>query len=271
MARMPSKHSHVMPPGEILKKLYGFGYFGEKTWSQVRLIRGEELARAIREYQRFHGLEPDGRVDEATAHVLERRRCGLPDFNFSSGDTVCKWPHKNITYRPDIKLPGISDEEAARAYDLAFAQWAAVCNIEPKRVETENEANILARSGKGKKAGLDNRGGTLAWSELPCGVHERIQLEQMFDEAEQWSFNMAVAVICHELGHALGLPHLSNGNLMAPYYDPNVIEPQEGDIREIVDLYGKRKTPYAHYKKDALEIGGRILINGKPYILVPQT
>lgn len=269
MARMPS--NHVLPTTEILRKLFAFGYFGTKTWAQVRQIKGAELTRAVREYQRFHGLDPDGRVDETTAHVLERRRCGLPDFNFSAGDTDCKWPHKNITYLPKLILPGITTEQANQAYDIAFGQWARVCNIEPERVTDATKANILARSGKGKKNGLDARGGTLAWSELPCGVHENIQLDQMFDEAEAWSFNMAVAVICHELGHALGLPHLANGNLMAPYYDPNVTEPQDGDVREIQALYGKRKTPYSRLKDASVELGGTIIINGKPYVLVPKT
>jgi len=270
MARMPS-NSHVIPTREILQKLYGFGYFGAKTWNQVKGIKGAELTRAIREYQRFHGIEPDGTVGVTTASVMARRRCGLPDFNFSAADSTCRWPHKNITYFPNIQLPGISVEQARQAYDIAFSQWAAVCDIEPKRADVAEQANILARSGKGRKAGLDDRGGTLAWSELPCDVHERIQLDQMFDEAEDWSFNMAVAVICHELGHALGLPHLAKGNLMAPYYDPNVTEPQAGDVREIVELYGKRKNPLPMTSDASVHLGGTIVINGKPYILVPKT
>lgn len=270
MARTPP-NSHVIPTREILHKLYGFGYFGAKTWNQVKGLKGAELNRAIREYQRFHGLAADGHVDVSTASVMARRRCGLPDFNLSAGDKTCKWPHKNITYYSDIKMPGISREQIDQAYDIAFSQWASVCDIDPRRVVVAEEANILARSGQGKKFGLDDRGGTLAWSELPCDVHERIQLDQMFDEAEDWSFNMAVAVICHELGHALGLPHLAKGNLMAPYYDPNVTEPQAGDVREIVELYGKRKKPLALNKDAAVHLGGTIIINGKPYILVPKT
>ena len=49
MARMPSKHQHVLPTGEILKKLYGFGYFGTKTWQQVKGLKGEDLDCAVRE------------------------------------------------------------------------------------------------------------------------------------------------------------------------------------------------------------------------------
>lgn len=271
MARTPPKQPHVLPTDEILRKLHGFGYFGTKTWKQIRALKGSELTKAIREYQRFHGLLPDGNVGPVTASSLSRRRCGLPDFNFTAGETVCRWPHKNLTYFPDLTLPGVSHEQAVQAYDIAFSQWAAVCDLEPLRVESADKANIYAQSGKGKKNGLDDRGGTLAWSEMPCEVHENIQLEQMFDEAEDWSFNMAVAVICHELGHALGLPHLAKGNLMAPYYDPNVIEPQAGDIREIQDLYGKRKQPYTATKDASVHLGGTITINGKPYVLVPKT
>lgn len=271
MARMPSKHQHVLPTGEILKKLYGFGYFGTKTWKDVKVLKGAELERAIREYQRFHGLQPDGSVGPVTASVLSRRRCGLPDFNFSAGDGVCRWPHKTVTYYHDMTLPGIAPEQLSQAYDIAFSQWASVCDIEPQRVESENTANILAKSGKGKRNGLDDRGGTLAWSEVPCEVAENVQLDQMFDESEDWSFNMAVAVICHELGHALGLPHLAKGNLMAPYYDPNITDPQPGDIREIQDLYGQRKMPYSANKDASVHLGGTIIINGKPYILVPKT
>lgn len=269
MARTPS--NHVMTNTEILKKLFGFGYFGKKTWAQVRSIKGAELTRAIREYQRFHGLEPDGAVGVKTAHTLTRARCGLPDFNFTAPDVVCKWPHREISYFVNAKLPGLTPDQVKRAYAQAFGQWAAVCNIEPTPVDRHNEANIYAQSGRGKKHGLDDKGGTLAWSELPCDVTANIQLDQMFDEAEDWTFSMAVAVICHEIGHALGLPHLAKGNLMAPYYDPNVTTPQAGDIREIVDLYGKRKKPYAGFRDALVQLSGTIMINGEPYVLVPKT
>lgn len=263
---------HVLPVSEILRRLYALGYFGDKPWAKVRAIKGAELQKAVRTYQSFNGLNPTGTVGPNTAHAINRPRCGLPDFNLTAPNAdPCKWPMKKISYYHEVKLPGIDDKQVAEAYDIAFSQWATVCDIEPVRVETANHANIYARSGTGKANGLDNRGGTLAWSELPCGAAENVQLDQMFDEAERWSFNMAVAVICHELGHALGLPHLSFGNLMAPYYDPNVTAPQSGDVDEIVKLYGHRRQPYAITKDAAPQVHGTIVINGRPYVLVPQT
>lgn len=267
-----AKSPHVLTDSEVVARLYTLGYFGDTPWSKIRGLRGDRLDKAIREYQRFHGLKSDGIVGVKTAHVLLRHRCGLPDFNISGSDVPCRWPMPRITYYSKLRLPGINADQADAAYDAAFAQWAAVCNIDPVRVNSPNTANIFAKSGAGKKDGLDDRGGTLAWSELPCNVSANMQLDQMFDEAEDWSFNMAVAVICHELGHALGLAHLGKGNLMAPYYDPRVRTPQKGDVKEMVKLYGKPSKNTKNLKTDAqLLVAGTITINGKPYKLVPQS
>jgi hypothetical protein len=265
------KPTQVLKDLEILSRLFTFGYFGDLPWSKVKGIRGAKLDKAIREYQKFHGLKADGIVGAKTAHVLLRHRCGLPDFNFSSDSAPCRWPMPKITYYSKLRLPGITEDQADAAYDAAFAQWAAVCNVEPVRVSNHNLANIFAKSGSGRSVGLDDRGGTLAWSELPCNVSEHMQLDQMYDEAEDWSYDMAIAVICHELGHALGLAHLGKGNLMAPYYDPNVSTPQRGDVRAMVKLYGKPSKFSQDIKTSAeLLVSGTITINGKPYKLVPH-
>lgn len=266
---MAKTKKNVLSNAEILKRLHDFGYFGERAWTAVKKIKGAELDAAIKAYQRFHGLKPTGEVEDRTAHNFGRRRCGLPDFYITDG-TICKWPQKKITYYPELNLPGLTESQAQEAFDAAFAQWAEVCNIEPLRVESAKTANIYSRSGMGRQHGLDSRGGVLAWSELPCGVTENTQLDQMYDQAEDWSYNMAVAVMCHELGHALGLPHLAHGNLMAPYYDPNVTKPQAGDVKEIVSRYGKRRKPLPHSAEMLLSVSGTITINGRPYILVPK-
>lgn len=271
MARKAKTAEHVLPTKEILKKLFGLGYFDSKSWADVQKLKGPALAKAVKAYQEFNGLDPTGKVGPKTAHRINRPRCGLPDFNLTVAGHECKWPMPKIAYFHEIKLPGLHKDQISQAYDIAFSQWAEVCNIEPVRVASADTANIYARSGIGKPHGLDDRGGMLAWSELPCGAEPNIQLDQMFDEAEAWSFNMAVAVICHELGHALGLPHLNDGNLMAPYYDPNTNKPQEGDIAEIVKLYGPRIEKYPITKDAVPQIGGTLIINGRPYTLVPQT
>jgi hypothetical protein len=274
--------THVIPTQEILKTLHTLGYFGNQAWAKVKTITGARLLKAIKEYQEFHAIEEDG-VGPVTASRMARKRCGLPDYPMTDAvGGVCKWPVDKmpggvVHYNSALKLPGITAQQAAQAFDLAAVAWGNVCGIKLERWAVAKEANIIAKSGTGRANGLDNRGGTLAWSELPCNNDPNAQLSQMYDEAEDWSFNMAVAVITHELGHALGLPHLPKGNLMQPYYDPNLIKPQAGDINEMISRYGKPKplptpTPTVPGTPGvpAIDVSGTITINGIPYVLVPR-
>lgn len=278
----------VIPNDEVTKVLFDLGYFGASTWAEVERLSDADLAAALAKYQEFHGLEVTGIAEPVTAHSFRRLRCALPDFEMREAGKVCMWPMKSVTYYQSLRLPGLTPEQVAQAYDEACNQWVAVCGLSLKRVATKNQANIAARSGAGRANGLDGRGGTLAWSELPCGVSPNAQMEQCYDEAEAWTYRMAVAVICHEVGHALGLPHLSNGNLMAPYYDPKTTKPQSGDIQEMVQRYGApvptspgpstpapnppdgTGSPATPSTPEVIDVSGVIKINGKPYVLVPR-
>lgn len=223
---------------QILRFLHRMGYFGDAPWSKVRAITGRRLSRAIREYQAFHGLDACGKADHSTLHRMNNRlRCGLPDMTMSATDpALCKWQSRDLLYYTELSLPGLTRVEARRAFDTACRQWVEVCGLTLSRTTAPAKAHIYARSGSGRADGLDHRGGTLAWSEVPCDAQSQ-QMRQMYDRAEDWNYMMAVAVMCHEIGHALGLPHLARGNLMAAYYDPNVTKPQKGDIREMLVRY----------------------------------
>lgn len=277
------KHRDVLDTPEILERLSQLGYFGDKTYDDIKNITGKRLERAVREYQAFTGLDASGHVDARTAAWMNRRRCGLPDMALRAGDT-CQWPMKRVRYFTQLKLPGITPLQAAQAFDIACQQWTAICGIDLVRTVESKQAHIVARSGFGSRNMLDDRGGTLGWAEMPCDATPSTRLRMVLDEAEEWSFNMAVAVSGHELGHALGLPHGRRGSLMAAYYDPNVTKPTHHDTREIVALYGKPKkvpgrlvaaapdsTQDAAAAVATLDISGTITINGQPFVLVPKT
>lgn len=227
-----------VPRDAVIRALWGWGYLPTYRTVQdaVALVDSGELARAVEQYQTFNGLTADGVIGPQTVHQMTNPlRCGLPDM---MAEQVCAWPMKDVTYFPQINLPGLSAEDAQRAFDQACSQWNQVCGIKLRRAGGP-AANIVAKSGSGQANNLDGRGGTLAWSYLPCNSTPQSVLQQMYDESESWSFSMAVAVICHEIGHAIGLPHSTAGNLMAPYYNAQVTKPQAGDVAEVVKRYGQ--------------------------------
>jgi hypothetical protein len=161
-----------------------------------------------------------------------------PEHHLALADAgQCKWPQRRITYFEAMALKGMVRVDVGAVFDLAWKQWADVCDIEPARLPSVAGANVSAGQGA-----IDGPWGTLAYSYLPCNATEGTQLAQLYDDGETWTPPYLLACACHEIGHALGLNHLDVGNLMAPILDPNITKPQPGDIAEIRARYGPPAT-----------------------------
>lgn len=226
-----------IPPGVVSKLI-------RLQWLDNPTVDAAVIEAKVREYQTFHGLVPDGYAGPITQrHMGELRFCGLRD-NFTTGEQTCAWPHKKITWNITGQLPSMSAADQKEAYALAWSFWAAVCGVQPEYVSQPNTANVLMGAGK-----IDQPGGTLAWSELPCGASASSQLKQLYGTEEPYGvFDVGeqahgridlVRVACHEEGHVLGLPHASGGGqLLSPTYNAAIRKPQSWDIAEVVKRYG---------------------------------
>ena len=124
-------------------------------------------------------------------------------------------------------------------FERCMKDWSDVCGIQISYTTNHRTANIVNRFGR-----IDGSGQVLARMQLPCGNIP--QVTGTYDVNENFVISRNPArhqiglehVIKHEIGHAIGIDHLSTGNLLAPYYDPSVIELQEGDKAAARELYG---------------------------------
>ncbi|KFB50103.1 hypothetical protein ZHAS_00018156 [Anopheles sinensis] len=60
-----------------------FGYLEKSNIETGNLRTIDELQQAVLKFQTYGGLEPTGKIDEATVALMQKPRCGAPDFNDS--------------------------------------------------------------------------------------------------------------------------------------------------------------------------------------------
>ena len=74
---------------------------------EVANLQSEEIVKsALRNLQKFANIPETGFVDEATKILLQRKRCGFPDFKYDFSRRKKRytlqgqhWKHSNLTWR----------------------------------------------------------------------------------------------------------------------------------------------------------------------------
>lgn len=171
------------------------------------------------------------------------RICNVPD---NLGDVGCRWPMLGVTLFASGR---IGDVDLADAAIIAIRNWNAVCGIRLVMTVNSKTAHIIWSVGQ-----IDGSGGVLAQHELPCGFTGPGNLRVLrgtFDIAERavLADNPPIGTIdigrvgTHELGHGLGIGHISDGNLMAPVYSSTISVPRNGDIVEARARYSAPAQP----------------------------
>ena len=226
----------------------------ESFWNR---ITEDEFDEGVKAYQRFCGLTVDGDWGPKTREALTKRFCSVPDVRYHPSEQRAaagrpRWPMDRVTFTI-VNDSGVTVDfkifESAMAHTIKA--WNSVCGIQLETWEKgEPGPNIYGYSRR-----IDGGSGTLAWSMLAyAGMPATSQLEQRYDQ-ERWYFNDSGqnesginlgAVMAHEVGHALGLNHISANfakALLNPFYDPAIVKPQKADISVMVGYYGDPKQP----------------------------
>ena len=171
--------------------------------------------------------------------------CGALDVRAVRG-AAAAWRKRELSYHVTGSLPGVAAQDFRDCAARAFAQWQEVTPLTFAPAAPGAGPDVVLTTGR-----IDGPYGVLAWSELPDGSDR--QLTQKYDSSERYVIAERpaqgridlLAVMAHEIGHALGLDHAPAGapDLMAPTYRPGLRTLQPGDVQRVQALYGKPSPP----------------------------
>lgn len=206
------------------------------------LPNGKVIAAALEEYQAWHGLRVDGWAGPQTYTSLNAPRfCAYPD-DFqppqSLGGGINRWGKRELTIQVVGSLGTLADDVFRAGVSEAARLWSEVCDLEFSLVEQGGD--LILDTGV-----IDGPGRTLAYFELPPSDGFAGRLKGRADDSERWNQTIPlVPVICHELGHGLGLGHTNAPRqLMNPTLS-QIAKPQPAwDVPQVIARYGPPKTP----------------------------
>lgn len=205
-------------------------------WKDINL---SDILAAIAAYQKFFGLLETGELDKQTLRLMNTPRCGVPDRPQGGKPRATgKWNKPTLLYYVKDYVQGVEQSKQDATVAQAFASWTNVCGLRIERCPSGQTPDLVLTTGRGRQAGFDGPGSTLAFAYLPQGNDRQLSL--VWDLDEPWNRGIdQLAVTSHEVGHLLGLEHSQyRSALMYPYLSP-ITEPQQvDDIPRIRNLYG---------------------------------
>lgn len=252
-------HTFPVNDNEAVLYLQKFGYLEPESegYRTSAILGPDAISSALKDFQRFAGLNQTGEMDNATIAMMNTPRCGVKDKIGHSESARkkryalqgSKWRATQLTYRVSkypsrIKDKTRVDKEIARAFKI----WSDVTtlNFEERR-RGRVSIDISFENGEhGDGDPFDGPGKTLAHAFFP-----QYGGDAHFDNEEKWTIDERTGtnmfqVAAHEFGHSLGLSHTDERQaLMAPYYRgyQPYFKLHSDDIDAIQSLYGSRNNP----------------------------
>ena len=287
---MPELQFIPLQHEDALQHLFQLGHFNRirdyrSDWSDIQKLdaKASDMTYAVRSFQEYTGLEPDGVLGPLTMQTLKTgitpdggmRICGCPDVEWAV-DIVAEanipngtvtWPNfrKPITFALNFsKLPGLTAAQTKEAFTKALADWNSNTQLNLGLGDWVNADVRISLTG--------HRGGTLAVALLSLGRRGAGSHWQKYDNSNRsWWFNLAQETIAHETGHTLGYSHSKdNSAVMAPTATGRKVVLQKDDIRRAQRDYGvptRQPDPEPPTPGGGADLEGflKVTVGGKPH------
>jgi len=254
-----------------------YGYLPRAEEGKSFLMTDDGVKNAIKQMQKYGGLNQTGIIDEKTLELMNSPRCGVPDVAESFENLIdvgdedtdetndehggyfpsrkkryalqgSRWKKRVLSYKVGKYPTGLTRSEVDVDVRKAFKMWSDASGLRfvnkqfsaaPVDIEIRFENYY-----HGDEDSFDGPGGVVAHAFFP-----EFGGDAHFDNGENWTINKYSGVsllqsVAHELGHSLGLLHSNNYRaMMSPYHKgwrPG-LSLDSDDIRAVKALYGGGK------------------------------
>lgn len=238
--------------GDILDWLVHYGYLPRWMKGLDSPLVHSAVQVGLRFFQKFSGLQETGNLDPLTAEVMSAPRCGVCDVMplTTDGSLPARWRKTDLTYRVMNYLPASIVPQSVQddVFSESFGDrdsWCEHLEMKWTRVPSDRQADMTILCQR-----IDGPGNVLAQCELATGRDNPLRM--WIDSGEvKWGLVKGsreanlFGTVKHELGHGVGLGHLSTSDaLMYAYSQTNVVSPQAPDIQAALRLgYARRTQP----------------------------
>lgn len=201
--------------GSAIAHLSRFGYLSSAKDGAAALLTGKGVTAALKQFQRFGGINVTGKLDKETVELMGTPRCGVQDVleeqladeqeildigdeeeeNVTSSYFPARrkryalqgsrWRTKSLTYKIGKYASGISRSQLDSQVRQAFSMWERASPLSFRRSSGRVNIEIRFETGAhGDEDNFDGPGGVVAHAFFP-----EFGGDAHFDDQELWTIN----------------------------------------------------------------------------------